>query len=572
MPRLIPAVAAVAAGLVLSVAAIAQAPAADKPYQDHRVVSVWIAGEKDLSKMEGIAETMLSCHQRVGGTVDYVVAPDRMADLDASGLRYVVLDANLQASIDAERESLTERGTSWFSNYKQYSEIDTYLTQLVNENPAIASRFTLGTNTVEGRPIYGIKITGPATGAPKPAFIVEGLQHAREWIAAMVPMYVADQVIQLYGSDPQITDIVNRSELYIIPVSNPDGYIYSWINASTRLWRKNRKLNFDGSYGVDMNRNWGYQWGGAGASGIPNSDVYYGAFPFSEPETQALRDFITARTNTRAHLDWHSYSQLVMWPWGYTTSLTPDNTQLNRFGQAMNNAIFATSGVAYTAGSIGNVLYLASGNVVDWAYGSRNLFSYTIELRPATATPGFQLPAAQILPTAQENFAAWRVLADQVVNPIDFTPASTPATTPRLTPVNLSVTLGATLNTTLNTSSPKVFYRIGNTGLYTPIAMTPGAPGVYTAELPGALCGAVIQYYFEAATSFGDTVDFPNLARQGPLSVSVLNPPSCVAVPGDINRDGQVGFGDLAVILAGFGSTYTFNDLSVVLANFGAAG
>lgn len=567
------------AGCAASAQSPAQSPApapapipgaGEQPFLNHKVVRVMIKDEADLATMEGIAGDMLSCIERVGGPVDYRVEPDRVKDLEASGLRYVVLNENLQASIDAERASLAERGTGWFSNYKQYSEIDAYLTQLVGENPAIASRFILGTNSIEGRQIYGIRISGPGAG-PKPAFVVEGTQHAREWVAAMVPMYLADQLVQLYTSDASIRDIVDRSEIYIIPVANPDGYVYSWASPSNRLWRKNRRPNAGGSFGVDNNRNWGFQWGGSGASTTPSNDTYRGTGPFSEPETQALRDFIISKPNTRAHLDWHSYSQLVMWPWGYTTALAPDNTQMNRFGQGMRSAILAATNVPYTAGPTGPTLYLAAGNANDWVYGAQNVFSYVIELRDTGAT-GFQLPAAQILPTAQENFAAWKTLATQVVNPIDFTPAATPSTTPRLTPVNLSVTLAATLKTTLNASSPRVFYRIGNAGPYTGVAMTAGGGGVYTAQLPGAFCGAVIQYYYEAATTFGDTQDFPNLALGAPLAVAVSNPPSCVGVPGDVNQDGQVNFNDLNVVLSGFGTTYSFADLNQVLSNFGTTG
>ncbi len=554
-------------------AASARPGEGERPYLNYKSVRVSIHTGLDLQRMEKIADSMLSCHERVGGTVDYAVAPERMADLDASGLPYVVLNDNLQASIDAEREAIAaDRGTSWFTAYKQYSEIDAKLTSLVAENPAIASRFVLGTNTVENRQIYGIKITGPATGAPKPQLMIEGTQHAREWIAAMVPMFVADQLIQFYGSDPLITDIVNRAEIHIVPVSNPDGYVYSWLNSGTRLWRKNRRNNNNGSFGVDNNRNWGYQWGGVGSSGVGSSDVYRGPSAFSEPETRAIRDYITGLANLRAHLDWHSYSQLVLWPWGYTdTATTPDEAQFNRFGQAMRTAIFSATGTPYTAGAIGPTLYIADGNINDWVYGVRNVMTYIIEMRDTGAT-GFQLPAAQIIPTATENFAAWKILATQAVNPIDFTAVSAPTAALRLAPINLSATLTPTLKTAINPASPRVLYRVGNSGPYTPIAMSGGAGGVYTATIPGQFCGALVSYYYEAATTLGDTQDYPNLALASPLSLTVSNPPSCVAVPGDVTRDGQVTFADLNVILSGFGAPYTFADLNVVLSNFGATG
>ncbi len=105
------------------------------------------------------------------------------------------------------------------------------------------------------------------------------------------------------------------------PCRHPDGYSYTWTN--NRLWRKNRRPNPNGSTGVDLNRNWGYQWGGEGASTSQGSDTYRGASGFSEPETQAIRDFITNRPYIRAHVDVHSYSQLILSPWGYTPALRP---------------------------------------------------------------------------------------------------------------------------------------------------------------------------------------------------------------------------------------------------------
>lgn len=559
--------------LLCSGAASAREDEADRAYVNYKAVRVSIRTGLDLARMDKIADTMLSCHERVGGTTDYAVAPERMADLDASGLVYVVLNDNIRATIDAERGAIeTDRGTSWFTAYKTYAEIDAKLTALVAENPAIASRFVLGTKTVENRDIYGIRITGPSTGAPKPQLMIEGTQHAREWAAAMTPMYVADQLIQQYGADPLITDIVNRAEIHIVPVANPDGYVYSWTNASTRLWRKNRRNNGNGSFGVDNNRNWGYQWGGVGSSGISSSDVYRGPSAFSEPETRAVRDYIAGLANLRAHMDWHTYSQLVMWPWGYTdTASTPDEAQFDRFGQAMRTAILSATGVPYTAGAVGPTLYIADGNINDWVYGVRNVMTYIIEMRDTGAT-GFQLPAAQIIPNATENFAAWKVLATQAVNPIDFTAVSSPTAAPRLAPISLSATLTPTLKTAVNPASPKVYYRVGNSGAYTPIAMTAGAGGVYTATIPGQFCGAVVSYYYEAATALGDTQDYPNLALASPFSLTVSNPPSCVAVPGDVTQDGEVTFADLNAILSGFGAPYTFADLNTVLSNFGATG
>src|SRR5207248_1728560 len=109
--------------------------------------------------------------------------------------------------------------------------------------------------------------------------------------------------------------------------------------SSNRLWRKNRRNNLDGNYGVDLNRNWGYQWGGLGSSSSTSSDIYRGTGAFSEPETQALRDFITARPNTVLSFDLHSYSQIILEPWAYDFSLPPDTRTYTQISSAIQVAM-----------------------------------------------------------------------------------------------------------------------------------------------------------------------------------------------------------------------------------------
>src|SRR5690606_7279803 len=167
----------------------------------------------------------------------------------------------------------------------------------------------------------------------KPALFLHGLIHAREWITGSASMYIADRLVRDYGTDPAMTSMLDAYEVIIVPITNPDGYVYTWTN--DRLWRKNRRPNANGSFGVDNNRNWGFGWGGPGASTQPGSETYRGTGPFSEPETQVLRDFITDNPRIVMTLDIHSFSQLILSPWGFTDTLPADASLFDAINAAV---------------------------------------------------------------------------------------------------------------------------------------------------------------------------------------------------------------------------------------------
>jgi hypothetical protein len=292
--------------------------------------------------------------------------------------------------------------------YHTYAEINTELHQLATDHPQIAQVSSRG-KSVEGRDLWAIKISDNVAQDEKEAEVVFlGGHHAREWIAVDVPFLLASHLVQQYGNDTTITRIVNQSEIWIAPLVNPDGHQYSVT--TDRLWRKNRRNNGDGTYGVDLNRNYGYQWGGPGSSGDTFSEIYRGPSPFSEPETQAVRDFLQQR-QSRALISYHNFSQLILYPWGYTYDPAPDAPQLHNLAVAMADRIRVVHGVSYTPEQSSD-LYLASGDTTDWLYGELGPPSFTIELRPRTSSPGFELPEDQIAPTFEENLPAALFLID----------------------------------------------------------------------------------------------------------------------------------------------------------------
>ena len=200
---------------------------------------------------------------------------------------------------------------------------------------------------------------------------------------------------------------LQQGEVWVAPMVNPDGHEYTQIPAN-RLWRKNRRRNPDGSVGVDPNRNYGYMWGTLKidtSSHVPADETYVGPRAFSEPEVRAVRDLV-ARELFGGVLTYHSYSQLILYPWGYTTDPIKDPADLSQMrdlAEEMERLIRKVHGKTYVAKQ-SSKLYLTAGDTTDWAYGEYDAVSLTVELRPTTwEEGGFILPAAQIEPCWEEN-------------------------------------------------------------------------------------------------------------------------------------------------------------------------
>jgi len=310
--------------------------------------------------------------------------------------------------IDRETEkSLANKPQAFFDNYRRYAEIVAELQRLANAYPKIAQYKPSVATSVGGRAIPAIVISG-AGGFKNDSInriFFQGGQHAREWIGPATVMYLITQLLQNYGSDTVTTELLDHVQFVIVPLSNPDGYEYAHTN--DRLWRKNRRRNPDGIYGVDLNRNWNDHWGGAGSSGNTRDETYRGPSAFSEPESLQISQLIEANNqngNILAAIDFHSYSQLVLRPYGWTKSPSPDERALKILGDGIAYEIQRQSGKIYS--SIKSIdLYITTGTASDWYYLEGIWGAYTIELRD-TGTYGFLLPPSQIIPTGNEIWAS----------------------------------------------------------------------------------------------------------------------------------------------------------------------
>ncbi len=295
--------------------------------------------------------------------------------------------------------------------YHNYAEIDAGLHALAAAHPDIAQISTIG-KSLENRDLWAIKISDNVDQDEDEATVILlGTHHAREWIAADVPYLIAKHMIENYATDPAISTLIDNAEVWVVPMVNPDGHQYSITN--NRLWRKNRRNNGDGTFGVDLNRNYGYNWGGPGSSGDSFSDTYRGPSAFSEPETQAVRDFVQREAPT-ALISYHNFSQLILYPWGSTYAAPPDEALLSDLARALRDKIQVVHNATYVPQQASD-LYLASGDTIDWLYGVLSTVGFTIELRPRSSFPGFELPESEIQPTFEENLPAALHLIDWAI-------------------------------------------------------------------------------------------------------------------------------------------------------------
>jgi hypothetical protein len=481
------------------------------------MVRTTVPSQKQLDEIVSLGAEPMRCV--IGPGVQEFCAPPAVVNrMREMGLSVVVLQPDMQALIDAERMRLLGPGNpaprgqgdegglagvpDWFLDFKTYPQFSAHLDDLVALRPDLASKITVGT-TIEGRTIYALRITSPG-GANKPAVLYTGCQHAREWAAAMSAMFIADSLVRDYGSDPAITSLVDRIEFFVIPVVNVDGFEFTYAPApiGDRMWRKNRRDHGDGNFGVDLNRNWGVDWGGPNStSSNTGSDLYFGSGPFSEPETAAVRDFIIARPRLVAHIDVHSYGQLVLQSWGYTNAENPHQDLIDDVGTRMNQGIFGTHGEFYENGWGGSLLYLASGVMPDWCHGDRGMLSYTIEVRDQGAT-GFILPPEQIVPCAQEVFSGALALADRsTIAAHFFAPRGMPKVLPQNQPQQVRIDIRNAPQFALDPATARVWWRVGSSGAFTASTLVPAIGVQYQATLPAIACGQRLEWYFEIDTT-----------------------------------------------------------------------
>lgn len=280
--------------------------------------------------------------------------------------------------------------------YHTFEQIQANLQAIALKNPDLAQLQSIG-KSIENRDLWALHLNSSPealrTGiSQKPGVLFIGNHHAREHLSVEVPLKLAEFLLE-HRNEAKIAQLLETRDIWIVPMVNPDGAEFDFGGKKVRFWRKNRRNNQDGSFGVDLNRNYGFQWGTEGSETDTSSDLYRGQVPFSEPETQAVRDFVELHANLRSLLTFHSYGELILYPWGYTTDPIENPKDLAVF-QKMANTMANWNHYRTQQNS---ELYTASGDTTDWAYGAKGIFAFTFELSPTSFIEGGFYPDYKII-------------------------------------------------------------------------------------------------------------------------------------------------------------------------------
>lgn len=206
--------------------------------------------------------------------------------------------------------------------YYTYAEFLDDLDAMATAYPGlISAKAPISTfQTFEGRPVYHVKISNnPNTDDGDPYVLYSAIHHAREPASLSQTMYFMWYLLENYGSDDEVTYLVDHTQLLFVPVINPDGYIYNETTDPNGggMWRKNRRNHGNGTYGVDLNRNYSYGWNTTGVSNQTDGETYPGTAPFSEPETQAMK-WLNEQYTIKLALNAHTYGNTLLYPVGTT--------------------------------------------------------------------------------------------------------------------------------------------------------------------------------------------------------------------------------------------------------------
>ncbi|MFD9103278.1 M14 family metallopeptidase [Streptomyces virginiae] len=378
-------------------ATAAPPPSPSTATQDEAIVQYRIHGPSTVADRTALARTGVSIDEVDDHTV--VVSADTMQarKLKELGYKLTALPGPPDRSVPGIAASPMDFPSA-DSKYHNYAEATAEINTLVAQYPAIASKRVIG-KSYQGRDLLAIKISdNVATDESEPEVLFTAHQHAREHLTVEMALYLLKEFTSKYGTDSRVTNAVNGREIWIVPDLNPDGGEYDIATGSYRSWRKNRQPNSGSSYvGTDENRNWNYKWGCCGgSSSSKSSETYRGAAAESAPEVKVVSDFVRSRViggkqQIKAAIDFHTYSELVLWPFGYTYNdtapgLTADDLAVYK---KIGTSMAASNG--YTPEQSSD-LYITDGTIDDWLWGNQKIFSYTFEMYPESGGGGFYPP------------------------------------------------------------------------------------------------------------------------------------------------------------------------------------
>ncbi|NP_001861.2 mast cell carboxypeptidase A preproprotein [Homo sapiens] len=332
--------------------------------------------------------------------------------LDQNKMHYEILIHDLQEEIEKQfdvKEDIPGRHS--YAKYNNWEKIVAWTEKMMDKYPEMVSRIKIG-STVEDNPLYVLKI-GEKNERRKAIFTDCGI-HAREWVSPAFCQWFVYQATKTYGRNKIMTKLLDRMNFYILPVFNVDGYIWSWTK--NRMWRKNRSKNQNSKcIGTDLNRNFNASWNSIPNTNDPCADNYRGSAPESEKETKAVTNFIRSHLNEiKVYITFHSYSQMLLFPYGYTSKLPPNHEDLAKVAKIGTDVLSTRYETRYIYGPIESTIYPISGSSLDWAYDLGIKHTFAFELRDKGKF-GFLLPESRIKPTCRETMLAVKFIAKYIL-------------------------------------------------------------------------------------------------------------------------------------------------------------
>lgn len=299
-----------------------------------------------------------------------------------------------------------------WKNYYHLETIYAWLDDLCKKYKDIVKPLEAG-RSYEGVPLKGVKLSHKANNT---AIFIEGGIHAREWISPATATFILHNL--LTSTEKDVQEIAQNFDWIFFPVINPDGYKATF--EKDRMWRKTRQP-FGLCRGTDLNRNWNAAWNETGSSPDPCAYDYAGPNVYSERESEQMSKYlksIVQPEHVQTFISLHSYSQLVMFPHGYTSEKVENYEDLKAIGIKTVDAMKVRYGTVYESGSVYETIYPSSGSSHDWAYTELKIpIVFTFELRgPPNSTDMFILPADQIEPTALETLDGFIALLSEAKN------------------------------------------------------------------------------------------------------------------------------------------------------------
>lgn len=366
----------------------------------------------DFEKLKGLLALGLDIIRVEPRQFVEILATDLdMSKITENGYSYEVIYGDMVKHLQAGLSGQLDMG-----GYHTLDELYTALDSIHTAHPSITTAksiigYTSGSYYYQ--PIYAIKISdNPDVDEDEPEVFYNSLTHAREPMGMEVLLYFMHYLTDNYGSDPRVDSIVNNRELWFVPVVNPDGYRWNqeYAPQGGGMWRKNLRYLGNDEWGVDLNRNYGYEWGydNIGSSPYPSSEIYRGPAPFSEPETQAMRDFVVSHDFVFT-INYHSYGNLLLYAWGYTPFEPPDRLILQKVADT------ATSVNNYVWGPGYSTIYPTNGDADDWMYGEQTTKKKSLSFTPEVGAwyQGYFWPSEDlIIPLAAQNLEANLLFAE----------------------------------------------------------------------------------------------------------------------------------------------------------------